>query len=364
VGDLVDPASFDELCRLQASQLAAGAARFAARGAAGRIRDGHGDLRLEHVYFLPDPVAIDCIEFNQRFRCGDVAGEVAFLAMELELAGRPDLAAGFLARFAEAADDFDLYGVLDFYLCYRAWVRGKVAAFVAADDAADPEVRRRKREEARRDFALARSFAGRPLEPPFLVVVLGMIGSGKSTLAAALGRGLAAPVIGSDRTRKALAGLAPTERGGEDLYTDARSDATYAELLRRAAVVTAAGRGAIVDATFASARRREQARQLARQGGARLVFVEARCSDLAVIRERLRRRRDRPSESDATDELLDAFAARYQPPGADEAGPRFVVDTGGAAEDAAAKALRGLAAAGIVPPVPRAWHGPRIVPPS
>jgi hypothetical protein len=37
------------------------------------------------------------------------------------------LAAGFLARFGEASDDFGLYGVVDFYLSYRAWVRGKVA---------------------------------------------------------------------------------------------------------------------------------------------------------------------------------------------------------------------------------------------
>src|SRR6185369_14246400 len=220
VGDLLDAAALDQLRRLQERQLAEGAARFAARVADGRIREGHGDLRLEHVYFLPHPVAIDCIEFNERFRCGDVAGEVAFLAMELELAGRPDLAAGFTARFAEAAGDFDLYGVLDFYLCYRAWIRGKVAAFVAADAGADPEVRRRKREEARRDLALARSFAGRPLDAPFLVAVSGMVGSGKSTLAAALGWALAAPVIGSDCTRKALAGLAPAERGDASLYTE------------------------------------------------------------------------------------------------------------------------------------------------
>ena len=61
--------------------------------------------------------------------------------MELEAARRPDLAAGFLARFAEASDDFGLYGVLDFYLSYRAFVRGKVAAFLAADPTADGELR-------------------------------------------------------------------------------------------------------------------------------------------------------------------------------------------------------------------------------
>ena len=141
--------------------------RFVARIGEGRIRDGHGDLRLEHIYFLPEPdgiVAVDCIEFNDRFRCGDAAGEAAFLAMELEAARRPDLAAAFLARFAEETDDFGLYGVVDFYLSYRACVRGKVAAFLASDATAETALRARKRDEARRQFALARSFAGAPAD--------------------------------------------------------------------------------------------------------------------------------------------------------------------------------------------------------
>ena len=121
--------------------------------------------------------------------------------MELEAARRPDLAAGFLARFAEASDDFGLYGVLDFYLSYRACVRGKVAAFLAADPTADGELRAGKREEARRRFALARSFAGLPVDDPFVVVVGGVIGSGKSTLATALGRELAAPVVSAPTAR-------------------------------------------------------------------------------------------------------------------------------------------------------------------
>src|SRR6185295_7219440 len=179
VGEIIDWPTFEDVRAYQLAALDRHGERFAARIAEGRIRDGHGDLRLEHIYFLPPPdgvVAIDCIEFNDRFRAGDAAGEAAFLAMELEAARRPDLAAGFLARFAEASDDFGLYGVLDFYLSYRAWVRGKVAAFLAADRTADGELRARKREEARRRFALARSFSGLPVDDPFVVVVGGVIG--------------------------------------------------------------------------------------------------------------------------------------------------------------------------------------------
>ncbi|HEY8927308.1 MAG TPA: AAA family ATPase, partial [Polyangia bacterium] len=224
---MVEPEALEAIWRYHDRALRLRSEVFATRARAGRIREGHGDLRLEHVYFLPSapgaeperPVVIDCLEFSERLRAGDVASELAFLAMELEAAGQPALGAGFVARGAEALDDFDLYGVLDFYLAYRAWVRAKVAGFVARDPQADHPVRARKLEEARLYFSLARASGRRPVARPALVAVGGVIGSGKSTLAAALGAELAAPVVGSDRTRKAMAGLSPTARGSDELYT-------------------------------------------------------------------------------------------------------------------------------------------------
>jgi predicted kinase len=350
-GDLVERATLEDVRRFQLEALGAHRERFAARIAEGRIREGHGDLRLEHVYFLPPPdgiVAIDCVEFSERLRCGDVAGEAAFLAMELEAARRPDLAAGFLARFAEASDDFGLYGVVDFYLSYRAWVRGKVAAFVAADANADAGLRAEKRDEARRRFALARSFAGAPLDPRFLIIVGGVIGSGKSTLATALGRALAAPVVSSDRVRKAAAGLAPTARGDPGLYTSDAVERNYGEVLKRARAVLASGRGAILDGTFSTRRRREQAAALAGAAGAALVFIETRCADRRVLEARLAARRGRPSVSDATDAELEGLLARHEPPGPGEPGAHVVVDTSGDPVAAREDALRQLARQGVL----------------
>src|SRR5262249_7470246 len=54
IGDLVDRATFEEVRAFQTGVLAANGARFTARVAESRIREGHGDLRLEHVYLLPD----------------------------------------------------------------------------------------------------------------------------------------------------------------------------------------------------------------------------------------------------------------------------------------------------------------------
>ncbi len=58
----------------------------------GRIVDGHGDIRLEHVAFLEEGICVfDCIEFNERFRCGDMLNDMCFLSMELDFEGRQDL---------------------------------------------------------------------------------------------------------------------------------------------------------------------------------------------------------------------------------------------------------------------------------
>ena len=76
---------------------------------------------------------IDCIEFSDELRQIDAAADVAFLAMDLEYRGAPDLAARFLRRYAEQRDDFDLYAVVDFFISYRAAVRAKVAALAAKE---------------------------------------------------------------------------------------------------------------------------------------------------------------------------------------------------------------------------------------
>jgi hypothetical protein len=47
-----------------------------------------------------DVLAIDSIEFNERFRFADVAADVAFLSMDLAAHGRVDLAESFLAAGA------------------------------------------------------------------------------------------------------------------------------------------------------------------------------------------------------------------------------------------------------------------------
>jgi aminoglycoside phosphotransferase family enzyme len=95
----------------------------------GRICGGHGDLRCESICVTDGICVFDCIEFNDRFRCGDVASEVAFLAIDLDARGRPDLGYYFSECYQKRIGDHKLFALLPFYCCYRAYVRGKVLSF-------------------------------------------------------------------------------------------------------------------------------------------------------------------------------------------------------------------------------------------
>jgi len=334
VGRFVSREVLDAVRDWQLETLARETARFEARVRQGRIRDGHGDLRLEHVYFENgDPIAIDCVEFNPRLRSGDAAGDVAFLVMELAARSRRDLGERFLAEFARESDDHDLYGVVDFYASYRAWVRGKVGALLAADPSTPPEKMARKADEARALFRLAREYATERTAGGPVIAVGGVIGSGKTTLAEGLGSVMPLPVVSSDRVRKSLVGIGPTERAPEEAYSTAFSARTFDEVYRRAAVVLRSGRGVILDATFRARKHRVRARELARRHGRRFVFIEA-VADEATLRARLRARAAGPSISDAGESLLERVRAEFEPVTELEPGEHVRVSTTGTPEAA------------------------------
>jgi len=134
------------------------AALFKNRVNEGRIRDCHGDLHSAHVCFVDDISIYDCIEFNDRFRYCDVAAEVAFLAMDLDYYGHADLARCFTEAYVEASRDGELVRLLDFYRCYRAYVRGKVESFKLNDPLMSQEEKARALDTARRYFDLAHSY--------------------------------------------------------------------------------------------------------------------------------------------------------------------------------------------------------------
>jgi aminoglycoside phosphotransferase family enzyme/predicted kinase len=331
VGDLLDEAAEAEVEARATAYLDGRSPLFEARSAHGRIRDGHGDLLAEDVFLLDDgPRVLDCLEFDDALRHGDVLADVAFLAMDLERLGRPDLAAVVLREHRHLSADTYPASLAHHYVALRAHIRAKVACLRAkqGDEAAAAE--------ARRLLGLTQDHLARGTV--LLVLVGGPPGTGKSTLAAGLGTATGWAVLRSDEIRKDLAGMAHHDRAGAapvgaGLYTDARSEQTYDELLARAGALLGHGESVLLDASWSSAGSRDAAAALARRTAT--TMVELRCElplDVALARVSERARRD-DDPSDATGDVVRELSARFAPwPGAD------AVDTAGAPADVVAHA--------------------------
>jgi uncharacterized protein len=120
------PGSARALDRLDAA-LRDQAPALQARAARGRLRDGHGDLRPEHVCLLQPPMVIDCLEFNAALRQVDPFDEIGYLGLECEMAGAPWIAARLTEGCAAALDDRPSPALLHLYRALRAMLRARLA---------------------------------------------------------------------------------------------------------------------------------------------------------------------------------------------------------------------------------------------
>jgi uncharacterized protein len=100
---------------------------FDARAAAGRIVEGHGDLRPEHVCLMEKPVIFDCLEFNRDFRLVDPADELASLAMDCERLGAYFAGKDIFNVYEAESGDRAPERLLGFYHAYRACLRARLA---------------------------------------------------------------------------------------------------------------------------------------------------------------------------------------------------------------------------------------------
>ncbi len=98
-----------------------------ARVLAGRIVEGHGDLRPEHICLEAEPTIIDCLEFSRDLRTLDRADELAFLALECERLGAGGLGALLLRSYSQISNDWPSATLIHFYQSYRASLRATIA---------------------------------------------------------------------------------------------------------------------------------------------------------------------------------------------------------------------------------------------
>ncbi|HEX5308993.1 MAG TPA: AAA family ATPase [Solirubrobacteraceae bacterium] len=275
----------------------------------GEVRDGHGDLRCEHVLLGPTVRVVDRIEFDPQLRQMDVAQDLAFLAMDLEAHGHGRAARELIGAYHDAGGNLASGQLFSFYCTYWALVRAKVAVIAAGSR--HGRLRHRERARASRLWMLAQRFCWRARQP-VAIVVCGTAGSGKSTLAAELARRSRLPVVSSDQVRKRHAGLAATERARPEHYTSQFTRAVYDLLSHEALAQLQRTGGVIVDATCH--RRSERAklfRLLQRRG---LAFLVVRCQvtlETALARAAARMR-NTDRISDATPEVVAAQFHRFE----------------------------------------------------
>lgn len=318
VGDIIDKASYKAIRFFTDSYFRHHADLFERRVEQKRIVDGHGDLHLEHIHVRPDSICIyDCIEFNERFRCGDQAADLAFLAMDLDFQDLWKEERYFMDLMAQKLDDPELHQITDFYKCYRAYVKGKVKSLQSSEEEVEASERVKAKETASNYFGLALRYALLGSTPRVLIF-MGRVGTGKSTLAEHLSEKLGIDVCSSDRIRKSLAGLPLEERTPaperEKLYSAKMSNETYQKLLEEVKKHSEKGKSVILDATFSLRKSRRELVKYLKESGVNYLFIEARASR-DTIRERLKKReREEGVVSDARLEDYDMLSARYEKP--------------------------------------------------
>jgi len=158
IGISIPRAKYDRTKSYTNDFILGNASLFDKRIKEGRIRDCHGDLHAAHICFTDGVCIYDCIEFNDRFRYSDVASEIAFLSMDLDRYQRADLSQHLVNTYVKLSHDDELLRLLNFYKCYRAYVRGKVESFKLDDPLISENEKARALENAQRYFKLAESY--------------------------------------------------------------------------------------------------------------------------------------------------------------------------------------------------------------
>jgi aminoglycoside phosphotransferase family enzyme/predicted kinase len=313
------------------------------RALEGHVVDGHGDLHARNICLTEPPSIFDCIEFCPSFRCGDVATEHAFLAMDLRFRGHPELAAAYLDEVMLATGDTGMREVLPVLFRYRAMVRAKVSAIAAGESDFSETARAEAADTARRYLRLAAASAIEE-DGPLWLMFCGLPGSGKSSVADCLSRasGGAWPIFSTDRIRKELAGVPPTDPLPPAFYTPEFSRRTYDELRRRALAASGPGKVVILDANFRERAERALTAESASKAGARLAILALQTSEDTIV-SRLDHRATVPGTiSDADRAVFRSLRDQFEPPNAAEAGRLIAVPGDAAAEFAAADIFAAL----------------------
>jgi len=278
----------------------------------GFVRECHGDLHLGNLALIDGRITpFDCIEFNPHLRWIDVMSETAFLVMDLQDRGYPELAFRFLNALLQQTGDYAGVRMLRYYLVYRALVRAKVAALRLDQAAKSAETEDAIWAEYESYVQLATSYAGSVT--PALIITHGVSGTGKSWVASRLAARMGAIQVRSDVERKRLFGYRMDAKTGSGvqagIYTAEAGLQTYARLAGLARWLIDGGYTAIVDAAFLKHNERERFRLLAGQLGVPFVLLNF-SADEETLRKRIHERQT--SGRDPSEAGIDVLESQFR----------------------------------------------------
>lgn len=284
--------------------LARAAETFERRAAVGKVRDGHGSLRCDHICLADPPIIIGCVEFRDRERNMDILCDVASLLVDLDVRGRGDAGQRLWTMLSERIEDEACEPHLDFYRSYRAMCSARL-------DAVRPTQTDEVRRDCRRMVELAAAYARRYYRPKLFATV-GLVGTGKSTLAHALTGEFGLECISTEEIR---AELFPEENGRPraNRLDLGQAERIYESLLDRARAKLASGVSVVLDAGFFRRAFREKALQIARDTGAAPLFLDCRLSKSDAIARLDQRFRKHRAKRMPTPDLYEEQAILFEP---------------------------------------------------
>ncbi len=280
---------------------------FEQRKQQGNIRECHGDLHLGNITLFKDEITLfDCIEFNPSLRWIDVMSDVAFLTMDLQARDAPSLANHFLNAYLEITGDYEGLKVLNFYQCYRAMVRAKVALLSLSSKPITSTRSKAIFDQYNRYIQLAERYMIAPKRQ--LLLMHGFSGTGKTTVSTELVDQLGAIRLRSDVERKRIFQFKQQKASAIDggIYSHSASDRTFDHLAATAHTILRAGYRVIVDATFLHKPYRDRFFQLAENLNITVQIISCELADKKIRRRLEHRQAIGTDPSDADTEVYEA----------------------------------------------------------
>lgn len=160
LGKTIGQEAFEAIERKVSEFMEKNSELFSKRLREGKIKWCHGDLHSGNIFVVDDKIYIfDAIEFNERFACSDVVSDIAFLSMDLDFRHKKFLSGYFIKKYIEKSGDSEILKLLNFYKCYRAYVRGKVLGFRIDDPNIPDSEKKEAMDTAKIYFQLALEYA-------------------------------------------------------------------------------------------------------------------------------------------------------------------------------------------------------------